>query len=199
MNIKLPRYRQALLATFCLGIVGLIAGYYQVSISFEPSTDESLASSTEVPVVSEKDVAVISSSPSIPINQGKLLTYKTDVGSSQVGIGTLRMSNQTNQAVRLALLSRGSEKKATLPAKEKANVPAHWDFAPQEGSERGLVLSLPQGSLKLGKGDILVAFAQDGSRRYWGPYVVGETPVPAWDSQRREWWLILNPEGTGKQ
>jgi hypothetical protein len=193
--MKLPRYRQALLATFCLGIVGLIAGYYQVSISFEPATDENLASSAEVPVVSEKDIAATSSSANPVVNPVKLLTYKTDVTSAQVSVGTLRMSNQTNQAVRLALLSRGSDQKVPPAEKEKVkNVPAHWDFAPQEGSERGLVLSLPQGSLKLGKGDILVAFAQDGSRRYWGPYVVGETPVPAWDSQRKEWLLILNQE-----
>jgi hypothetical protein len=196
MNIKLPRYRQALLATFCLGILGLFAGFYQVSISFEPeATDASYGSSVKAPVGSEQDIATTSSSANPVVNPAKLLTYKNDVGNSQVGVGTLRMSNQTNQAVRLALLSRGSEKKATLGEKEKVkNLPAHWDFAPQEGSERGLVLSLPQGSLKLGKGDILVAFAQDGSRRYWGPYVVGETPVPAWDSHRQEWWLILNPE-----
>jgi hypothetical protein len=193
MNMKLPRYRQALLATFCLGILGLIAGYYQVSISFEPAPDESLASSVEVPVVAEKATTATSSNSTL--NSAKLLTYKTNVDSSQVGVGTLRMSNQTNQAVRLALLSRGSEQKTTPGETEKIkNLPAHWDFDPQEGSERGLLLSLPQGSLKLGKGDILVAFAQDGSRRYWGPYVVGETPIPAWDSQRQEWLLILDQE-----
>ncbi|AFZ00668.1 hypothetical protein [Calothrix sp. PCC 6303] len=194
MNIKLPRYRQTILAAFCLGILGVFAGCYQVSISYEPDpNDSSSVSSVEVPIVSEKDV--VSSSPNQVVNPAKLLTYKIDVGNSQVGVGTLRMSNQTNQAVRLALLSRGSEQKATATEQSKVtNVPAHWDFAPQEGSERGLLLSLPQGSLKLGKGDILVAFAQDGSRRYWGPYVVGETPVPAWNSQRKEWWLILDQE-----
>jgi predicted GH43/DUF377 family glycosyl hydrolase len=70
-------------------------------------------------------------------------------------------------------------------------VPAHWDFAPQEGSQKGLLLSLPKVDVKLEKGDIVVAFAQDGSGGYSGPYVVGETQVPVWDSQKLEWQLIL--------
>jgi hypothetical protein len=36
-----------------------------------------------------------------------------------------------------------------------------------------------------------VAFAQDGSRRYWGPYVVGETSSPEWNPQTQEWQLVL--------
>jgi hypothetical protein len=90
--------------------------------------------------------------------------------------------------VRLALLSKSKQ------IKSEAHVPAHWDFAPQEGSEKGLLLSLPDGKLQLSKGDVIVAFAQDGSRRYWGPYIVGETPLPMWDSQQKEWWLILGKE-----
>jgi hypothetical protein len=82
-------------------------------------------------------------------------------------------------------------------AKPSANSPyaepAHWDFAPGEGSRQGLILSLPNGNLKLKQGDILVAFAQDGSRRYWGPYVVGETAAPIWNSKVSEWQLILQP------
>jgi predicted GH43/DUF377 family glycosyl hydrolase len=101
------------------------------------------------------------------------------------------MSNQTNQPVRLALLARQSAVKSSSAAKTQSDIPAHWDFAPQEGSEKGMLLSLPNGNLKLEKGDIVVAFAQDGSRRYWGPYVVGETSLPKWDSQKQEWQLIL--------
>jgi hypothetical protein len=56
-----------------------------------------------------------------------------------------------------------------------------------------LILSLPQGNLKLKQGDILVAFAQDGSRRYWGPYVVGETTAPILNRKTSEWQLILQP------
>jgi len=71
--------------------------------------------------------------------------------------------------------------------------PAHWDFAPGEGGGKGLMLSLPEGKLKVKQGDILVVFAQDGSRRYWGPYVAGETASPAWNSKAGEWQLVLSP------
>jgi hypothetical protein len=62
-----------------------------------------------------------------------------------------------------------------------------------EGGSQGLLLSLPQETLKLKKGDVLVAFAQDGSRQYWGPYVVGETPSPVWNQKQAEWQLVLKP------
>jgi hypothetical protein len=42
-------------------------------------------------------------------------------------------------------------------------------------------------------GDVLVAFAQDGSRRYWGPYVVGKTTLPTWNTEQKEWSLVLQP------
>ncbi len=106
--------------------------------------------------------------------------------------GTLRMSNQTDQPVRLALLARQSRVKSSADQKINHDVPAHWDFAPSEGSNKGLILSLPNGNLKLETGDILVAFAQDGSRRYWGPFVVGETSLPTWNSQNQEWQLVLS-------
>lgn len=91
------------------------------------------------------------------------------------------MSNQTDVPVRVALLARGPG----------AVEPAHWDFAPQEGSKEGLILSLPAGNFKLKKGDILVAFAQDGSGYYWGPYVVGESDAPVWDKKLSQWQLTL--------
>ena len=72
-------------------------------------------------------------------------------------------------------------------------MPAHWDFAPQEGSDRGLIVSLPNHNLRIKQGDILVAFAQDGSRRYWGPFVVGETALPTWNPRATEWELLLSP------
>ena len=71
--------------------------------------------------------------------------------------------------------------------------PTHWDFAPQEGSQTGLLLSLPQDDLRLRNGDVLVAFALDGSRRYWGPYVVGETAAPTQRTPSSEWTLVLEP------
>jgi hypothetical protein len=69
--------------------------------------------------------------------------------------------------------------------------PVHWDFAPGEGGYQGLLLSLPGGDLQLQPGDVLIAFAQDGSQQYWGPYVVGETPIPQWNPAYGEWQLRL--------
>jgi hypothetical protein len=121
----------------------------------------------------------------------------------------LRMGNQTPHPVRLALLQRGGtgvipqsrdgkepHAKTTPGDTEKSSQdaePVHWDFDPGEGGYQGVILSLPQGDLHLRVGDILIAFAQDGSRRYWGPYVVGETSLPFWNTRRSEWQLLLRP------
>jgi hypothetical protein len=102
--------------------------------------------------------------------------------------GGLRISNPTEYPVRVALLSKSS----TSP-KPNYEIPAHWDFAPQEGGDRGLIVSLPDRGVKLKQGDVLVAFAQDGSRRYWGPYVVGATAIPLWNPEAAEWQLTLEP------
>jgi hypothetical protein len=106
--------------------------------------------------------------------------------SSGTTTGALRVSNPTQHPVRVALLSRST---ATV----EVSTPAHWDFAPQEGSQTGLLLSLPEQSLDLQPGDVLVGFAQDGSRRYWGPYIVGETDLPLWVPEGQEWQLVLQP------
>lgn len=100
--------------------------------------------------------------------------------------GTLRISNRTEHPVRVALLTKQQTDKSY-------GKPAHWDFAPGEGSGKGLMLSLPEGQLKVKQGDILVVFAQDGSRRYWGPYVTGETASPAWNTKAGEWQLVVQP------
>ncbi|MCU0545769.1 MAG: hypothetical protein MUE44_26990 [Oscillatoriaceae cyanobacterium Prado104] len=102
------------------------------------------------------------------------------------GTGSLRVSNRTEYPVRVALLAKRQDEKSY-------GKPAHWDFAPGEGSGKGLMLSLPEGKLKVKEGDILVVFAQDGSRRYWGPYVAGETASPAWNRTAEEWQLVLQP------
>lgn len=110
--------------------------------------------------------------------------------------GSLRVSNQTDFPLRVALL-RQQDGEAAIGSDPAPNAtfdqPVHWDFAPNEGRAKGLILSLPSGELQLQPGDVLVAFAQDGSRRYWGPYVVGETPLPAWNAATTEWQLILRP------
>lgn len=113
--------------------------------------------------------------------------------------GGLRVSNQTEFPLRVALLHQQPEATTVEEAENKAseskafNQPVHWDFAPSEGKSKGLILSLPNDNLELQTGDVLVAFALDGSRRYWGPYVVGQTSLPTWNEATEEWQLILQP------
>lgn len=102
--------------------------------------------------------------------------------------GSLKVSNQTTHPIRVALLFQQSDSEAAAPL---YNQPVHWDFAPGEGGNSGLLLSLPDGDLKLKPGDVLMAFAEDGSRRYWGPFVVGRTDAPQWNGTEREWSLLL--------
>lgn len=116
----------------------------------------------------------------------KLAANTKESSSNPKAIGSLRVSNRTEHPVRVALLLRKSTQKSSAK-------PAHWDFAPGEGGGKGLLLSLPEGKLQLKPEDILVVFAQDGSRLYWGPYVVGETAAPVWNNRVTEWQLILQP------
>jgi hypothetical protein len=123
----------------------------------------------------------------------KSATVAQASGQSGVGInrqGLLRISNLSDAPVRVALLPQ-KPSSAALPAYEP---PAHWDFDPEEGQVKGLVVGLPnRPSLKVKPGEVLVAFALDGSRRYWGPYVVGETEFPRWEPKGAEWLLVLPP------
>jgi hypothetical protein len=112
------------------------------------------------------------------------LALATDL-VSEGAIGGFRVSNQTKHPIRVALLAQAGDTEYAQPA--------HWDFAPEEGREKGLLLSLPNKKLQLQPGDILVAFAQDGSQRYWGPYVVGKTKAPGWKASGAEWQLVLRP------
>ncbi|XHX75756.1 MAG: hypothetical protein RBJ76_15010 [Stenomitos frigidus ULC029] len=123
-------------------------------------------------------------------------------GTTSSRNGVLRIGNPTSYPVRVALLPQkeakqgsGKAELAIAQPEEPASyeVPAHWDFAPEEGGANGLLVSLPDRTLKLKKGDVLVAFAQDGSGRYWGPYVVDETAIPTWNPKAVEWQLILQP------
>lgn len=196
-------YRHAVLIACSSGLLLLLAGCYQVSVSFEPSQPETETSSppptqtsqsqkTQSSSVSQEKPNVSTVPTAAPTITTPILTYHNNSSGKALHQGTLRMSNQTQQPVRLALLTRRSVGKGPDSQKSNNDVPAHWDFAPKEGSEKGLILSLPNTNLKLEKGDILVAFAQDGSRRYWGPYVVGETSSPTWNAQRGEWQLVLS-------
>ncbi|MGI8504338.1 MAG: hypothetical protein ACR2LR_24865 [Hassallia sp.] len=191
--MKSSVYRNATVVACALGLLGLLVAYFQVSVSFESEKPErSFLPPTQKPENKITDSAPVfdNKTDSSKETGNSLLTYSNNNSAPKAGDqGSLRMSNQTDQPVRLAMLQRSPIKGA---AKTSYDVPAHWDFAPREGNEKGLILSLPQGNLKLEKGDILVAFAQDGSRSYWGPYVVGETSIPVWNAQGKEWQLILS-------
>ncbi|BAY17797.1 hypothetical protein NIES21_36390 [Anabaenopsis circularis NIES-21] len=209
--MKSQVYRKAAVTACCLGLLGLLVGCLDLSVSFEttnPDTSDTAStnmpqskSNSELPILDATATSTnVSSTTTIPVNQVEQSTSKVqsvlvnrpNVAGSGKAQGTLRMSNQTDQPVRLALLARQLKGKGSASSKITSDIPAHWDFAPQEGSSKGLLLSLPNGNLKLEKGDILVAFAQDGSRRYWGPYVVGETSLPSWNAQTKEWLLVLS-------
>lgn len=162
MNAKSSVYPAITIASL-LGLAVLAIAAMQVSVSVEPATTSPAATLATTPAAQ----------PTTTAPQPK-------PAASSIP-GALKMSNQTDVPVRVALLARGPG----------AVEPAHWDFAPQEGSKEGLVLSLPEGNFKLKKGDILVAFAQDGSGYYWGPYVVGESDAPVWDKKLSQWQLTL--------
>ncbi|MBD2149688.1 hypothetical protein H6F44_06055 [Pseudanabaena sp. FACHB-1277] len=103
-------------------------------------------------------------------------------------IGSLRVGNRTERSVRVVLFSRVTSQNVW-----QAIEPLNWDFAPFEGGKEGLILSLPNYKIAIGKGDVIFAFATDGSRSYWGPNIVGETDAPFWDSKNKEWSMVLQP------
>lgn len=184
MNIKSSVYPAAIAAAV-IGLAIYALGWLQFSISLEPIRPGTVLPEMESPpprstatTEQTEAIAPAKTTPATKVDQ-----TPTAVATSP---GALRISNQTDQPVRVALLSRKS-------TSSNHNEPIHWDFAPSEGSSQGLMLSLPNGNLKLAAGDVLVAFAQDGSGRYWGPYVVGESSAPVQHQQTGEWQLILQP------
>lgn len=195
MNLPKWQVYTAFSLTCFLLVLGFILNRWQISISVEQPEPETSPVSSSADVAS---TALTTSSSTKPTPVPTLIqTPENDKPSAsnppakvvKAPPGALRLSNQTNYPVRIAFLARRVGAKSTkLPVNGK---PAHWDFAPGEGGSKGLVLSLPEGFVKLEKGDILVAFAQDGSGRYWGPYIVGETASPVWNDSSSEWHLIL--------
>ena len=203
MNPKSSVFYSAVIFASVLGVVGfLLLVWLHFTVTIEPvGSDAVMLPEKKIlpPQSSFSDAAV--SSSSVEIAQAKPLPsikQETPADSSPqppntTAIpGALRVSNQTEQPLRVALLTQSARNSSTA-SKPKYGEPVHWDFAPGEGSSQGLILSLPEGNLKLHKGDVIVAFAQDGSRRYWGPYVVGETDAPVLNRKTSEWLLILQP------
>jgi hypothetical protein len=170
-----------ILAALGGGTIVFILSQLQFSAWIEPNpnAETTLPIIDTNPLASPKASHSPSSASSVPVSAPH---------SIQNG---LRVSNQSSYAIRVVLLSR---QRSGLGQAEKGDrQPAHWDFAPSEGSQAGLLLSLPKQKLTLAPGDILVAFALDGSRHYWGPYVVGETAVPTQSPASLEWQLVLRP------
>lgn len=194
MKNSMYQYRNLMIVFLALGLIGIIAAWLNVSISFESTNPETISKVTEntpfrVTNTENGEETNSNSTPIQPVESNLSDQVNSDTKTKVPGL--LRVSNKTTQPVRLVLLARQLSQKSANINKIKSTPPAHWDFAPEEGSEGGLVLSLPQANLRLEKGDILAAFAQDGSRRYWGPYVVGETSSPQWQPQGQEWQLVL--------
>ncbi|MDJ0674907.1 MAG: hypothetical protein QNJ36_05940 [Calothrix sp. MO_167.B42] len=184
-------YRHIAIAVSSLG---LTVGCYGLSISVEPDTTNLEVSPSTSTQINNAQSPTPQLNPTTTTNT--LVSQLPESNQKLITKGTLRISNKTEIPMRIVLLahSLGEKNEKNIAGKSnKYNLPAHWDFAPQEGSGKGLIVSLPQGTVTLTKGDILVAFAEDGSRRYWGPYVVGETPEPLWNAEHKEWKLILQP------
>jgi hypothetical protein len=155
------------------GMVVFLLSQFQFSLWIEPSTPKD----STPPVIDVAPDAVepplASPSPSIP--QPPL-------------VNGLRVRNVSPYPVRVVLMSQKSAQNHSSSSPYRA--PVHWDFAPNEGSKAGLLLSLPEGNFTLKPGDVLVAFALDGSRHYWGPYIVGKTGGLS-RSAASEWQLVL--------
>lgn len=176
----------AIIAMLMVALGASLLSRWQISIETEP-TPPSIAPSiapnpnstaTQSPTPPTIETPIASPSPS----PNPIATASPARGDQ---VGSLRVSNRTTQPLRIALLASNGE---------SYQEPVQWDFAPEEGSDRGLKLSLPEGDLQVREGDVLVAFAQDGSRRYWGPYVISKTTQPSWKADSQEWQLVLQPQ-----
>lgn len=179
-----------------LGLTVWFLSQFQISIQYE-----GVPSSVVPPPVEDEPSPPVAASPTPTASPPLAAPATTPIATPAAPAapqgaiaqaGALRVSNQTDHPVRVALLSRPA-KTSNTDRPERYSEPIHWDFAPQEGSTKGLLLALPEGEadLLVQAGDVITAFAQDGSRRYWGPYVVGETVAPVWNATSQEWELVL--------
>lgn len=196
-----------------LGTAAIASGWLQVGVSVGPVSSETAMMSQGLATVSAPGAEVAARSSATPtepalarpatisLPQDQPIRQAANSLPPSLSVtsepGGLRVSNQTDHPVRVALLSQKTDNRSASTKGASAATyygqPAHWDFAPGEGSLKGLKLSLPDQSVQLRPGDVLVAFAQDGSQQYWGPFVVGETAEPAWNDQNSEWQLNLQP------
>lgn len=96
--------------------------------------------------------------------------------------GELRVGNKTPYPVRVIVTKSDGSLEG-----------AFWDFAPGEGGTEGIRLALGDKPVLMTDGDVITVFAVDGSRRYWGPNILGRTAAPFWDGKRRIWSTVLRP------
>jgi hypothetical protein len=191
-DLKLKIY-PAVIAILGLSLVALMLSRIEIQVARDDAPADLVPLPERPASPSPKPIPSVSPTPKaeVPASPSPSVVPTPTAPVAPVSQGGLRVSNRTAFPVRIALLYQ----KDTDAASESSTYgqPVHWDFAPEEGEAKGLILSLPNGNLRLKVGDVLVAFAQDGSRRYWGPYVVGKTPTPTWSAEQKEWYLILQP------
>ncbi|WP_421657287.1 hypothetical protein [Leptothermofonsia sp. ETS-13] len=168
-DINAPRRIGLLVALGGSGII--LACFVLVThrwFSTTPSADELLGETPAAPAESPKPPTAV---PPAAVSPSPTVSAKSKIDSSAIasppstsGVastnaastnrqGILRISNPTEYPIRVVLLAKRSQ--ATPPsAAEKSStyeLPAHWDFAPQEGSTKGLVVSLPNRNLRVKK------------------------------------------------
>lgn len=173
------------LAAVIGGSVALLLTQLYFSIWIEPSVTAEKAP----PVLEVKPTAADAMAKDRP----EVIAKKTPPPSVDPRTDILRISNQTQYPIRVILRSHLNPNHPSPPQDPHFKEPVHWDFAPQEGSIKGLQVSLPSGPMQLYRGDVLVAFALDGSQKYWGPYVVGDTSQPTLKNAEAEWHLVISP------
>jgi hypothetical protein len=174
-----PSILPLVLAALGGGIVVFLLSQFQFSVWIEPSTPKD----TTPPVIEVAPDAV------------ELPVPAPSIASPQpVLVDGLRVRNISPYPVRVVLMSQQAAQNngSARPSVRPYRAPVHWDFEPNEGSNAGLLLSLPEGNFTLKTGDVLVAFALDGSRHYWGPYIVGKTTGLS-RTAASEWQLEIKP------
>lgn len=200
-NHAKPSSKPSIVSLIVAALVGGGAAFVLTQLQFRLWIES--PSDTEPPILSTRPTTAPTTPTTSPSPRAVAPSPPSPAQALKNG---LRVSNQSDYALRVVLLSQSpamsneaqtndaqTNDAQTNSALKRDRKPAHWDFAPSEGSQEGLLLSLPSGKLTLERGDILVAFALDGSRRYWGPYVVGETTVPVQSPATDEWQMILRP------
>lgn len=191
-DIRLKIY-PAIIAILGLSLLALMLSRVQIQIGPNRQSADPVTVNPEVPPAPDLSASPSSTASPVPESSPVPSPLLSPSPQPTLGVsetGELRVSNQTKFPIRLALLHQQSAQSGQAKA---FGQPVHWDFAPQEGAAKGLIMSLPSQKLQLQPGDVLIGFAQDGSRRYWGPYVVGQTPLPTWNAEQAEWLLVLQP------